>query len=343
MLVSGTDTGYNGNSQSVTLAANDVGYTWGLSQPAANQYAIFQTHNPWGSTILETAITKAGHTYTVFPPSALTGFSFASYSVVILNWDDTFVSAFDPPYTSVIPALQTYVLNGGMLWIQGAIQNGGAVTTYSLPFGGTATFDLESWDYIDIPSSALITGVPNPFHGTWASHASFTGIPASSQVVVSVGQTPGGTAVQYVYQTGVCPPTPTPVGTPPAITATPTPSPTPRFSPTPTAVFTWTPTPTKVAEVFNVCKNVFNIPKDITVCIEYGSNEYPGHLSLRIYNSAGEHIKTLVDENLTQPLSPTYYYWDGTNTAGYKVVSGVYLVYLQKPFGVSFSRLIVLH
>jgi len=98
-----------------------------------------------------------------------------------------------------------------------------------------------------------------------------------------------------------------------------------------------------VAEVFQVCKNVFNITRDGTVCIVVGTNEYPGQLTLRIYNSAGEHIKTLVDETLTAPLSPTVINWDGKNKFGQEVASGVYVVYLQKPFGRLLGRLVVIH
>jgi len=128
---------------------------------------------------------------------------------------------------------------------------------------------------------------------------------------------------------------------------------TPTFTPTATIgisgtftatpVHTWTATPTAVAEVFQICKNVFNITKDGTVCVVIGTNEYPGQLTLRIYNSAGEHIKTLVDETLTAPLSPTVVNWDGKNKFGQEVASGVYVVYLQKPFGRLLGRLIVIH
>ncbi len=134
-------------------------------------------------------------------------------------------------------------------------------------------------------------------------------------------------------------------------TATPTPTLTPtntatvRLSGTPTStpISTWTPTPTAVAEIFQICKNVFNITRDGTICIEIGTNEYPGLVVLRIYNSAGEHIKTLFNETLTQPLSITTVNWDGKNKFGQEVASGVYVVYLQKPSGRALGRLVVIH
>jgi flagellar hook assembly protein FlgD len=96
------------------------------------------------------------------------------------------------------------------------------------------------------------------------------------------------------------------------------------------------------ADVFQICRNVFNETVDGKVCIAISSAQYPGPMALRIYNSVGEHITTLFDQNLTQPLAPTVVTWDGTNKYGQKVASGVYIVYLIKPFGRATGRLVVL-
>ncbi len=98
-----------------------------------------------------------------------------------------------------------------------------------------------------------------------------------------------------------------------------------------------------VADVFQVCKNVFNITTDGTVCVVIGTTQAPGMMTLRIYNSAGEHIKTLFEQQLNQPMAPTVINWDGKNKYGQAVASGVYIVYLQKPFGRALARLVVIH
>jgi hypothetical protein len=246
MIVSGNDVGYSPNTQSTLLAANDVANTWSRSQAAPNEYAIFQDHDPWSSTIVKTAITNAGHGWTTFPFSSLVGFPFSDYRVIVLNFDDHIVTAFDPPYSSVIAALQTYVMNGGVLWIQGAIQNGGALT-YPLPFGGTATFSLQYDNYVVDPSDPLVAGLWNPFNGNYASHAHFAGYPGSAHVIVSEGTTAGGPTVLYTYETGVCPPTPTP-GVPTAtFTRTPSPTRTRTFTHTPTPFLTHTATSTRTS------------------------------------------------------------------------------------------------
>ena len=66
-------------------------------------------------------------------------------------------------------------------------------------------------------------------------------------------------------------------------------------------------------------------------------------ITANIYNSAGEHIKTLYDEYLTQPLLPTTINWDGSNKYEQKVSSGVYIFYMIKPFGRVLGRLVVIH
>jgi hypothetical protein len=110
-----------------------------------------------------------------------------------------------------------------------------------------------------------------------------------------------------------------------------------------TPINTWTPTATVVGEVFQVCKNVYNVTIDPSVCITIGTAEYPGNMELKIYNSAGEHIKTLYNQYLTAPLPPLLINWDGTNKYGQKVASGVYIIYLIKPEGRLLARLIVIH
>jgi flagellar hook assembly protein FlgD len=57
---------------------------------------------------------------------------------------------------------------------------------------------------------------------------------------------------------------------------------------------------------------------------------YPGAFSLWIYNSAGEHVKTLADSTLTAPLHRSYS-WDGTNKEGDPCASGIYIFYLSEP------------
>ena len=77
--------GWPVNTWSAQLASNTVQYTFAVSQPAANDFALFETHDPWGSTFIKDAITATGHTYTEFTPADLATVNFSDYRVVILN------------------------------------------------------------------------------------------------------------------------------------------------------------------------------------------------------------------------------------------------------------------
>jgi N-acetylneuraminic acid mutarotase len=169
------------------IASNIANYTFCKSVSAPNDFAIFQTHNPWGSTVVADAIACAGHHYQVFTPDELAGFDFSQYRVVILNWDDTFLSEFDTQYEAAIPALEAYAAAGGVVWVQGAIQGDVGEDCYALPFGGQSCVDFGDSDPIVDPSNPMVQGVPSPITGNFASHVADTCLPVEADVVVVNG------------------------------------------------------------------------------------------------------------------------------------------------------------
>jgi hypothetical protein len=179
-------------------AANNVSFSFASSQAAANEYAIFQTHDPWGNTVVKTAIANAGHTYSEFTPGQLAGFTFSDYRVVVLNWDDHHTTDFQPDYGNAIAALEAYVNAGGVVWIQGAIQTNSG-TNYPLPFGGTATLDLKTSNFVVDTAHPLAASLPNPISGNLASHAHLTGYPAEAHVVIVTGTNNTGLATVYAF------------------------------------------------------------------------------------------------------------------------------------------------
>jgi hypothetical protein len=138
------------------------------------------------ATVVEAAITAAGHTFGVFTPGDLAGFDFTQYRVIILNWDDHFIIDFLTDYTAAIPGLEAYISAGGVVWVQGAIQGQeeGEEDSYPLPFGGQSNFDLSSSDPIVDPSSPMVQGVPSPITGNFASHVSDEDLPDDAHIVV---------------------------------------------------------------------------------------------------------------------------------------------------------------
>ncbi len=138
-------------------------------------------------------------------------------------------------------------------------------------------------------------------------------------------------------------PTATPTLTPsPTCTSTPTPTFTPCGYPgntcTPTDTPTLTPTPVS-ADIFYVSKNLFTPFNPVSIFVDYTA--YPGHYALWVYNSVGEHIKTLADRQLSGPVSESYL-WDGTNKYNASCASGVYILYLVEPFSQKMKRVVLI-
>lgn len=154
------------------------------------------------------------------------------------------------------------------------------------------------------------------------------------------------TATDTPTQTTTDTPTDTPTAT---ITLTPTLTATPTITSTPTDTATITPsftptdtatiTPTPGTNIFDVSLNVLREGGQ-PVSIHAGNKAYPGGYDLRIYNSAGELIRTLDNQTLST-ATDFWYTWDGTNNHNEPVASGVYLIYLHRPTDDRLKRILV--
>jgi hypothetical protein len=125
-------------------------------------------------------------------------------------------------------------------------------------------------------------------------------------------------------------------------TATSSPTITSTVTVTGTPTLTGTPSPTAIpnTDIFYVSQNAFT-PSQQSVSIYVAYSEFPGNYSLNVYNTAGEHIKTLDSQYLTAPLSASYD-WDGTNKYGDQCASGMYIFYLSEPFSTKLKRVLLI-
>jgi hypothetical protein len=165
--------------------------------------------------------------------------------------------------------------------------------------------------------------------------------PTVSPIQSSYGG-PAFDGVAFKIQLG---PTPTATSTPtgtPTLTPTHTPSSTPTLSPTGTLTPVSTPTATLPpgCDGFSVSRNLFHVGQG-SLDIGVACCSYPGELSLRIYNSAGEHVRTLESRRLTGPFS-FQYQWDGKNKMGDPCASGVYIIRLSAPDRTRTARLLLM-
>jgi hypothetical protein len=126
-------------------------------------------------------------------------------------------------------------------------------------------------------------------------------------------------------------------------TATPTPSFTPCGWPAETCTYTPTSTPTQTqvfVDIFNVYKNVFH-PSVEPVSMYVGYTRYPGPISLEVFNTAGENVKTIFSENISAPIFRPLS-WDGRNKYGEFCASGIYIFVLTEPFDRKTKKVILI-
>ena len=175
LVGSGMTLGFEPNGWNPTLANNTVNYTFHNSQAAPNEFALFETHDPWGFTTIKDAITSNGHTYTEFTPADLaTGSTLAIIASSSLTGTTRVPLTSLRDYTAAIPALEAYINAGGVVWVQEAIQSCDAIP---MPFGGQGNgCDFGDNDPVVDPASPMMVGMPNPIPGNAASHLSFTGL-----------------------------------------------------------------------------------------------------------------------------------------------------------------------
>jgi hypothetical protein len=128
---------------------------------------------------------------------------------------------------------------------------------------------------------------------------------------------------------------------------------TPTFTRTPTNTYTLTSTPTPCGWPGNTCtptptpihEDNFYMSKNLlqggqSVSIYVGYSNYGGDYSLKIYNSAGEHVRTLDSRYLYAPIQASYS-WDGKNKNGEDCASGVYIFLLQEPLSRKVKRILL--
>jgi hypothetical protein len=81
-------------------------------------------------------------------------------------------------------------------------------------------------------------------------------------------------------------------------------------------------------------------PSQAPVSIFWSTSLYPGHLKLRIYNTAGEWIQTLDDTQVSAPYQNSTS-WSGTNWKGDRLASGVYFFLLTNATDTKTARLLL--
>jgi len=91
-----------------------------------------------------------------------------------------------------------------------------------------------------------------------------------------------------------------------------------------------------------VSKNVFN-PNSESVSFYVHYCQFPGEYSLKVYNTAGELIRTIVETHIvTDAINDVPLPWDGKNSRQELCADGVYILCLTEPYDRKFRKVILL-
>jgi hypothetical protein len=245
-----------------------------------------------------------------------------AYQMALGGTENAFVTELDPmgstlAYSTYLggsgnDAGQAIALDGlGNVYVAGLARSTNFPTTtgaFQMAYGGNSNAFIAKLSI----SAPTPTSSPTP-----TSTATFSATPTSTQTATSTfTETWTATATISITSSTTLTATQTPT---PTVTVTPT------TSVTSTPTFTFTPA---CPNSFGLSKNLFRPLKDsepfqinIRLCDE-------GRYQLKVYNTAGEKIRILRD-NQNQPPVEESVPWDGKNRSGEAVASGVYIIQFQ--------------
>ncbi len=188
-------------SQVPTRASNVV-----LAQTAAQVEAIkmdgavalvFQDALPWDSDALQQVLSANGIAFDLVGSAEMATIDMTDYEVVFVSNDQS--QTFYDRYTASAARFESYVDSGGFLWFGAAGWgwNNGDPSGLVLPGGVSVDGPVfEDENVVVQADHPVMTGVPNPFSGTSASHASFSNVIEGSTIAIgAAGRTP--TLVEY--------------------------------------------------------------------------------------------------------------------------------------------------
>ena len=158
---------------------------------------------PWDSDALFRVLDDDGIAFEAINSDSIAGLDLNQFSLVILANDQP--QSFYDNYAANFDQYASYVQSGGFLWCSCAAQgfNGGSFDGGVLP-GGATVHDpaYDDANAITDPSHPIVAGMPNPFTGSSASHATFADLPAGTDVIATRSTNSDPTLVEYDFGAG---------------------------------------------------------------------------------------------------------------------------------------------
>ncbi len=149
---------------------------------------IFQDRLPWGSDALQQVLTNNGIAFDLVGSSDMARIDMTSYEVVFVSNDQP--QRFYDAYTASAARFEEYVDGGGFLWFGAAAWGWNEGDADGLPLPGGVNVsgpNLEDRNVVVQADHPVMTGVPETFAGSYASHATFMNTPEGSTIAIGAG------------------------------------------------------------------------------------------------------------------------------------------------------------
>ncbi len=178
-----------------------AGYATRAVEPALDggRVLVLMDELPWGVESMTQVLDLMGVSYDVAGSGELPGLDLDGYEAVFVSNDQP--QRFYDVLTDQVGGLERYVNGGGYLWlgVAGWGWNGGEPNGLPLPGGGSVNGpDLWESNEVTAPDHPIADGLPSPFFGQFASHATIAGQPDGTVIAV----TPAGDTTLAEYDLG---------------------------------------------------------------------------------------------------------------------------------------------
>jgi len=165
---------------------------------APAEVLVIQDTASWNVNIGPDILGKHGVSYETITSAQLAAKDLSPYKMVAVPSVQT--EAFYTAWNNQFDKIDTYVMNGGILWLSAANYQS---TKPKIPGGVTLIADNSTFNDILLPSHPWARGVPNPAEGNRLSHWSLADIyPGSAVIAASQNEPKRPTLVDYQYGKG---------------------------------------------------------------------------------------------------------------------------------------------
>jgi subtilisin family serine protease len=158
---------------------------------------------PWDSSAIQDTLTANGVLFDVGGSEEIASLDFSGYHAIYVGNDQP--QTFYDAYEANVDKFAAFVSGGGFLWFGSAafgFQDGN-LDGVALPGGLTIHGpQYEDQNTVVAPAHPLMTGVPDPFSGSSASHVTFADLPDGATTIAAASSNAAPTLVEYGFGAG---------------------------------------------------------------------------------------------------------------------------------------------